>query len=286
MEIFYHLSHLFEILTGIYFGGFALLGFLEKNASEEFLSKIQKRQNQQLKARVIAQGVYDSVNAEPFEKRGKKVLFAIVFWSFVCLEYFTNIAFSAASIKINKINSDGPKKMLLKKFFPSFFFNGCFTLVVILLSSIQEQDLNSANCHLAINYFFLYYTVSVFIFQIWGLLIFPRLVNKFEYSHLVFISVVLSAVLLYLSFHWAFNLNLKFGLGYFLVKQESMYLILIVVTIAFAPLLLLLLLCSLLMFAWEIPVLWYSLFQRIFYKPAGDSDVKKYKKESSTIIEE
>ena len=281
MEIFYHLSHVFEILTGIYFGGFALLGFLEKNASEEFNSKIVKRQKEQLSARLIAKGVYDSVNAEPFEKRAKKMSFALLFWIFVAIEYFANILFLAASVRINKINADGQKKVLLKKFFPSFFFNGCFTLTIILLSSIQEQGVNSAKCHLAINYFLLYYSMATVLFQIWGLIILPRLINKLDYSHIVFFSVILSVVLLYLSFHWAYNLNIKFGLGYLLKKDEPMDLILVVVTIAFLPLLVLLLLCSVLMFAWECPVLCYSLFQRIFYKPAGDSDVKKYERESS-----
>ncbi len=51
MAIFYHLSHFFEFLTSLYFGGFALLGFFQKDATKTLEVLITKRKTDALNAK-------------------------------------------------------------------------------------------------------------------------------------------------------------------------------------------------------------------------------------------
>ena len=121
MEIFYHFSHFLEILTGIYFGGFALLGFIENEAVSTAYTKLQKRQEEAKRGRVAASDFYKTFTLIPSETPVKFLVGSISFFIFLILEWLGRVMFLLAHVQIEKIaNSESPK-ILQKKFFPSFF---------------------------------------------------------------------------------------------------------------------------------------------------------------------
>ena len=76
MGIFYHFSHFFEFLTGVYFGGAALLGFIENSAIASLYEKVQKRQVEAKSGKVVVNEFFKSF--KPYENLFKFILGGLI----------------------------------------------------------------------------------------------------------------------------------------------------------------------------------------------------------------
>ena len=177
--------------------------------------------------------------------------------------------------QISKIASSNSPNVLVKKYFPSFFFAACFCIVIILFSAIQETQCNSIECRRAIDYFFLYYIICSWIFQFWSLLIFPRFVNKLDYVKLLLISVIICAVLFSIAWHFALLTHIIYPFSWLVDNKNEMWLISLVLLTSLIPLLYIFLSFVLILFFWGIPVYFYDSVFKVFTRSAAEKDINK-----------
>lgn len=253
MGIFYHFSHFFEIMAGIYFGGFALLSTLEGGVGN-IKKRLQKRNEDARYAQTIAKEFFNLKFQSVYGKPFRLILFLLFCLFYGIIEGLGKAYFWIANKSIQKI-VDPKHKRLQKQFFPSFFFAGCFCLVMILLSAIQVANANTAYCHSSIDYFILYYIFFSFIFQFWALVLFPFLMDKIEYIHWVFLNLIICIVLIYLSIQFSVFQNQPKWLLWFLNEHHEMSLITLVVVTALLPLLFIFFKSGFVIICWEIPIL-------------------------------
>lgn len=262
MEVFYHFSHFLEILTGIYFGGFALLGFIQRGASENIYRKLKYRKNQANQAKVII-NEYFEIRTKSFGKAPFKnlliSLLGFLFWAFGCGSRFISFI---VNNQIEKIG-DSEKEVVLKKYFPSFFFSGCFCLTLILLSAFQNNNVN-VNCHKAVDFFLIYYLISSIIFQIWALFIFPHIVNRIDYLHLILLNLLIIGILIYFSISFSRLPYLKSNLAWFLIEANKGYLILFVILVTLIPLFYIIFRSVFMLVAWEVPIFFNKVIFNVF----------------------
>lgn len=267
MKAFYHFSHFFEILTGIYFGGFALLGFLQKGAATSIHTKMQRRRDESRKAQISFKEYFKiRIQSSPeftFSYIISTFLLLITFVIILLIKNLLGIFFSLSNKQIETLSPEMANEIVLKKFFPSFFFAGCFCLILILFSAFQNEC-TDFNCSQGINFFILYYFISALIFHIWSLFIFPHIVNKLDYVHLILINIIICSVLTYFTIKYSNLSHLKWHLDWFLSEANKSWLIFWVLLTCLFPLLYILTKTVLVIVAWEIPIIFNIIMFKMF----------------------
>lgn len=273
MQELYHFSHFLEFLCGVYFGGFALLGFIEEDALVQFKSLIIVRAAKANTSKILQEEYFKVRTTSPKDGKLNFMFFGSCWIAYSFLDMLFSNMFAIANYFINKVGSSEDKQFL-KKFFPSFFFAGCFCLVVILLSAFQAENVDN-DWHKSINHFVIYYGVSCLIFQFWSLVFFPSLVNRIDYFHLTLINIVLCCALGILSFSFAKDQILYLNLGGLLEHHNHAFLNILIVFIALIPLLYIIGISILTIIFWELSVLFFNFSIFIFGRNNDIDDVIK-----------
>ncbi len=265
MAIFYHLSHFFEFLTGIYFGSFPLLGFIQKDASNNLNRRLKSREQYAVNARTqVLEHFSIQINAKNGPTKTWRAASKWAMWSNTeryvrFLRKWTNY------IITDIVTNEG---IFIKRFFPVFFYTGCFCLTIMLFSG-YEQASNDTICKSGINFFFMFYCLSSILFQIWGIFIFPFLVKGRDYLKLTVVNIIICSALFLIS--ELLSTHLKFGLGYLLSKHNEDVFMTITLVIAMFPLCIMLIFCMILLVFWYISNIFYFLTLRSFSKDFGNN---------------
>lgn len=279
MGVLYPFSHFLELLTGIYFGGVALLSFMERGASHDMYTKLQQRLEEAKRAKILA-NEYFKVRVTTPEEGHFKIIRNAVAWSvYDFILRIWNNTFSFAYRKLETISTNPKSKVLQKKFFPSFFFNGCFCLSIMIISAMQEENLNTLNCHNASDRFMTFYLLSAMVFQIWALLFHPFFVNKIDYLHLIFINLLICLGLIIFCF-LAGKFDWLHHITYWILDEKNrMWLITLVLVTAIAPLFFIIVSSIAIFGLWELPIMLNMATLKLFGKSKSkiEEDIEELK---------
>ena len=255
MSILYHFSHFLEFLCGVYFGGFALLTFLQRDAKANFISKLEERiktaetcKSEVLEYMKIAK---DNVQLDSITDVSKFFYEIRAFLKWVVLHYFMKILFRFSNRCIRRNFDKSNKGLILKKFFPSFFYTGCYCLLMILLSAYEQIALFPILFRL-IDIFIVTYTFLSLLFLLWALLYFPIRVNKVSYRRLILKALIHWLIVTSLSIilTMVFNKTNCFGY-YFIIQSDTLTLITGVIIIAILPLVFIFIYSTIVLALWE-----------------------------------
>jgi hypothetical protein len=242
----YHLSHFFEFLTGVYFGGFAILNFLQKDATASFKKNVEHRKldainaktqvHEYFKIRITITNGHKQAKDDANEyskwcEKEKIVAWVLDFTNFIILDIVSQ------------------KGYFIKRYFPAFFFNGLFCITIILFSGFAQTH-PTAKCQYGIDLLFTFFCVNTILFQIWSLFIFPFKVTNRNYLALTIINILIVMVGFGLSFILSDFFNIKFGLDTFLLPEHAHWLILLCLLISVVPLLYIIFLSIIMIFLW------------------------------------
>jgi hypothetical protein len=246
MGIFYHLSHFFEFLTSLYFGGIALLGFFQKNATNTLSLLIRNRKVAALNAKTQVREYFKvAITGQ------SGPLSALVHSSKWALwesgQKFVDKRFTFANNYITTLATE--KGLFLKKFFPSFFYSGFYCLSIVLFSGFVEVSKNE-NCIREIDLFFLYYSISSTLFQIWAIFIFPKLVNRHDYLKLILLNMGVCFLLTVISTILTCFFKEPPVLANLLLPASTDRLVLYVLTIAIIPLISVFIFATIVLLCW------------------------------------
>jgi hypothetical protein len=233
MADLYHLSHFFEFLTGLYFGGLALLEFLQNKASVPFTEILAQRQKSADNAKKQAIEYFgDKVTVANGVVSAAVNTFIWCMWSLV--NYPVNLLFNATHAYITSLINK--KNHFMRRHFPVFFFTGCFCLSIVLLSALEEIK-PAIFCSSCIDKFFLLYCVSTVMYQIWGVFVFPFFVAKSDYLVLTVLNFIICLTLVCITYHYSVHPKLPLGIDYFLIPDNSDKFVIIVIIISLFPIL-------------------------------------------------
>jgi hypothetical protein len=252
MESVYLYSHFFEILCGLYFGGVALLSFLEKDASVGTYSRLQIRLAESKTAEII---INDYLKIRVDRKKGRlQTILSVIVWAILdfVLKAATKL-FKFSHKELNKIVGKKDSKVLQKKFLPSFLFAGVFCLIIVLVSAFQETKVGSEWCKVSANRFMVLYLYSALIFFLWSLIFQAKKVNKVEYLHLIGVNIIFCLFLFLLSVASVFNFT-SHVTDWLLSQSNNQWLALMMIFVSLIPLFLIFIIAVLIFFSWEIPV--------------------------------
>jgi hypothetical protein len=273
VEIFYHYSHFLEALIGVYFGGLALLSFIEDKASVALSEKIQLRTEQAKVARLLAKEYFRvRVNAD---RGGVLLIIMAIFLTFAhWIHRILSFLFKHSFSRIERI---GTSKTLQKKFFPSFFYTGVFCLYLVLMSAMQESKINTEECKHATELFTSFYIISSLFFLFWALIIHPLLVNKIDYLHLIFIGIVICFVLIALSIISQLNGWFSNFTDWYLNIQNEMKIVSITLILVLSPIILIFLYSMWIFASWESPIIIRQIALYVFRKRTLEKDIEDLK---------
>lgn len=255
MEIFYHLSHFLEILTGIYFGGFALFGFMQKGSAKNLYSRLKDKSDRAVYAKICADEYY-LLTIETIKKNGGiNLVFQSIKWFFVGqFTKYSNKVFRFSSSKIDEIGPEEENTIIVKKYFPSFFFTGCFSFILVLCSAFEFGVKGSPRCINCINNFLVFYMYSAILFHIWSLFIFPLFVNKKEYLNLISVNLVIAIVLLVLTVVFSLHNPFIISTAWLLSEANRSWLICFVLLVLIFPLMFILIKFVAILIAWQMSI--------------------------------
>jgi len=149
-------------------------------------------------------------------------------------------------IFIEKVKGHGNKSMILKMFFPTFFFTGVYCLTLIGLSAFQYINNNDPVSYKQIDCFFIDLSNGVLLYQLSTLLIIPRLIGRVNYFVIVFCVLItvliVSGIILLLSYNIDY-----FDVRWLMTEEHKSAIQMVAVFIAMMPLTYLLL-----KIAWDI----------------------------------
>ena len=282
MRFLFHYSHFLEILTGIYFGGFALLSFLEASVVSNIYDRLDKRALQAKDARALVYEFFKINLKTPFDGFVRFIILGLISILYYIIEIAIRlISFSFYKFKMRKDLSEKDGVIFQKKFFPAFFYSGCFCMVMILINSVQYEDCTSFKCSIAIDVFTMNYLFSTIIFLAWALIVFPRLVNKYNYFSLTFINISLCLLLFILSVKYSKDLVLFSSFDWFLQPHKEMWATAFFIFVASLPLLFIIINSLFVVLLWGTPISFYKLTILIFSKSEIQKEINKITKEAN-----
>src|SRR6185437_1224751 len=262
MKDLYHLSHFYEFLCGLYFGGTAILGSIETSLIKRFYKPLKQKQTEVENVRVLSKDYVQVVTSKSIKDLRREDFFISV--AYVCFYIADGFFYRVFNFLKSILNHLDLKResVLLKKFFPSFLFNGILCFLILLLSGFQEANDNKI-CGAAINYFLINLGLSAIFFQVIALFVIPRLVNIVDYLHIMLITLVLIGILLSLSFIFGYR-SYAFQLDYLLVPKYKNTVLFYFIIVGLFPLLAIIVFSCLILLSWEGTTLFYRWANSIF----------------------
>jgi hypothetical protein len=253
MTNLYHLSHFFEFLTGLYFGGLALLEFLQNKATVPFSELLEIRQQSANNAKTQVIEYYQiRVTADKGALKAMSNSFKWVCWCVI--NYPANLLFNFTHTYITSLIGD--KGNFIRRHFPVFFFTGCFCLFIVLFSGVEDCDIKTFSSRF-IDSFFISYCFAAILFQMWGIFIFPALVRRNDYLMLTAVNIIICFVLILVTYLSSKYGSLIFNFDYFTLEDNKKLFVIIVIIISLFPIA-----CILI---WSAIVLTFFILSTYFY---------------------
>jgi len=268
MKHLYHLSHFFEFLCGVYFGGSTILAFAEEAFTNRFSDPLTAKISDVETARIYASQFDDVILSKKLRDiifRDILAFFALLFYRVADRYYYKK--FTAITKKINRIKEIKSKSIFLKKFFPAFLFNGIFCLLVVLLSGFQYTNTNGPSSNY-LDCFLLDFALACIVFQTSALLLFPRFVAVIDYLHLFLFALIFGLGIVVAVALLSIN-NHMLGANWLLLEENKSWLQLFILTMGLFPLLGLFAYFGRLLFIWEATIFFYWLAAITFGKEAN-----------------
>ncbi|OJW85297.1 MAG: hypothetical protein BGO69_06680 [Bacteroidetes bacterium 46-16] len=244
---FYHYSHFFALLAEVYFGGIALFSFFEKGAVQlkghleykEQLAILYNSRIEEFSRMVIPRG-----EASRRIQRIKRWTYRLFLKG---IKKINLICFNVSSFFIHRSHEE---HTVSKRFFPAFFYNGCFCVVMVLLTAIAEE-FKEPECVNYIHNFILYYLKFSVLFYFYVFLIFPYLIKKYNYIILTFLNFLICLLFFVLALIFSNNPPGKQLLEYTLEPNIEVKAVVLVILFSLVPLIYIALNYIILMLFWS-----------------------------------
>ncbi|RWY57012.1 hypothetical protein [Mucilaginibacter gilvus] len=272
MEHLYHLSHFFEFLCGAYFGGGALLGFIESALVLKIRPPLTTKVEENEKIRAAAYDYFEVFKNKKVRDFRLLDIFPLLASSlFNLADFISTGSLSAVNSFLQTLGPKGDDKeatTLLKRYFPTFFFTGFYCLFIVLFSAIQEENEN-ASWRIGINWFFMNFTVGAIVFQVWSLIVIPKWVNRRNYFRILSIGILFVIVTAIISAGFAFFNYRVYYSEYLLSEHHKSLCQVLVVVVSVLPLIYLLLLTVWVLIRWELISTFYNASAWLFIHRAS-----------------
>jgi hypothetical protein len=267
MKELFELSHFFEFLCGAYFGGGALLGFIEETLISRIKSPIDNRVLDIEKIRLSASDFskfFMNKKVKDLKATDYVALVASILFKFG--DHIFKNSFKSVTSFISKLHSK-PKEprsnVLLKRYFPAFFYTGFYCLIIVLLSALQVGNKNLHWSH-RIDWFFINFSVGSFLFQIWSLLVIPRWVGRHNYLRILAFGIFISLSILIGTIITASLSYIIINGDLFLAEEHKSLCQTVIVFISTVPLIFLMILTIWVLIRWELITLFYNVAHYLF----------------------